>query len=320
MTTQNPSTSDALQIEFPPPVKTGGEIPVLPVPRVAFDLPGADTGSNTAYGATFQVCHSPRCGCTLVRADCAQLTPDGAAIPQSQRGFWVDVRERSLDMTAELKADPETLRLANHLLPRVSDASWQQLHDWFWAAKIEAIERADLADADINDLPDASDGLMVPFVEVFPLGLSLYFEFENALWGGDESYCVQQDCSCTQIVLLFPKFKDADGTVATSLGNLPALRYDYRSHATELLNPGPPGTPLTRELLAALKQAHPSLDIRLKLHHHMLQLLYARRRMADALLVNKQLSESLAIGPQKAGRNDPCPCGSGKKFKKCCGG
>ncbi|MFZ4072284.1 MAG: SEC-C metal-binding domain-containing protein [Caulobacterales bacterium] len=22
---------------------------------------------------------------------------------------------------------------------------------------------------------------------------------------------------------------------------------------------------------------------------------------------------------QKLGRNDPCPCGSGKKWKKCCG-
>ncbi|MEW8225794.1 MAG: SEC-C metal-binding domain-containing protein, partial [Candidatus Thiodiazotropha endolucinida] len=21
----------------------------------------------------------------------------------------------------------------------------------------------------------------------------------------------------------------------------------------------------------------------------------------------------------KVGRNDPCPCGSGKKYKKCCG-
>ncbi|HRD91345.1 MAG TPA: SEC-C metal-binding domain-containing protein, partial [Accumulibacter sp.] len=21
----------------------------------------------------------------------------------------------------------------------------------------------------------------------------------------------------------------------------------------------------------------------------------------------------------KVGRNDPCPCGSGRKFKKCCG-
>jgi len=23
---------------------------------------------------------------------------------------------------------------------------------------------------------------------------------------------------------------------------------------------------------------------------------------------------------QKTGRNEPCPCGSGRKFKKCCGG
>ncbi|WP_332842011.1 SEC-C metal-binding domain-containing protein [Parendozoicomonas callyspongiae] len=27
--------------------------------------------------------------------------------------------------------------------------------------------------------------------------------------------------------------------------------------------------------------------------------------------------EPLIKGP-KAGRNDPCPCGSGKKYKKCC--
>jgi hypothetical protein len=26
-----------------------------------------------------------------------------------------------------------------------------------------------------------------------------------------------------------------------------------------------------------------------------------------------------SVAPPKAGRNDPCPCGSGKKFKKCCG-
>jgi uncharacterized protein YecA (UPF0149 family) len=26
-----------------------------------------------------------------------------------------------------------------------------------------------------------------------------------------------------------------------------------------------------------------------------------------------------AAASQKVGRNDPCPCGSGKKYKKCCG-
>jgi preprotein translocase subunit SecA len=25
------------------------------------------------------------------------------------------------------------------------------------------------------------------------------------------------------------------------------------------------------------------------------------------------------LAAKKAGRNDPCPCGSGKKYKKCCG-
>ena len=30
-----------------------------------------------------------------------------------------------------------------------------------------------------------------------------------------------------------------------------------------------------------------------------------------------QLPEGIDLS--KVGRNDPCPCGSGKKFKKCCG-
>jgi preprotein translocase subunit SecA len=37
----------------------------------------------------------------------------------------------------------------------------------------------------------------------------------------------------------------------------------------------------------------------------------------------KLLKETKKVDPLKAkeepGRNDPCPCGSGKKFKKCCG-
>ena len=29
--------------------------------------------------------------------------------------------------------------------------------------------------------------------------------------------------------------------------------------------------------------------------------------------------ESEPVASSKLGRNDPCPCGSGKKYKKCCG-
>jgi len=34
--------------------------------------------------------------------------------------------------------------------------------------------------------------------------------------------------------------------------------------------------------------------------------------------VPEEIVQVVRSGP-KIGRNDPCPCGSGKKFKKCCG-
>ena len=34
--------------------------------------------------------------------------------------------------------------------------------------------------------------------------------------------------------------------------------------------------------------------------------------------IQKEVVQVVRNGP-KIGRNDPCPCGSGKKFKKCCG-
>ena len=45
-------------------------------------------------------------------------------------------------------------------------------------------------------------------------------------------------------------------------------------------------------------------------HHHHGHSLHGHSHRHGATLVRQ--------GP-KVGRNDPCPCGSGKKHKKCCG-
>lgn len=36
-------------------------------------------------------------------------------------------------------------------------------------------------------------------------------------------------------------------------------------------------------------------------------------------LYKEQKSSTTIVKPKKVGRNDPCPCGSGLKYKKCCG-
>jgi uncharacterized protein YecA (UPF0149 family) len=44
----------------------------------------------------------------------------------------------------------------------------------------------------------------------------------------------------------------------------------------------------------------------------------AQHKEHQQLMYFKQNPEASA-GMQKIGRNEPCPCGSGKKYKKCCG-
>lgn len=36
-------------------------------------------------------------------------------------------------------------------------------------------------------------------------------------------------------------------------------------------------------------------------------------------LYKLEKTSKTVVKPHKVGRNDPCPCGSGKKYKKCCG-
>ena len=43
-----------------------------------------------------------------------------------------------------------------------------------------------------------------------------------------------------------------------------------------------------------------------------------RKRMAQPVSTNVKKQKPIVKG-KKIGRNDPCPCGSGKKYKKCCG-
>jgi SWIM/SEC-C metal-binding protein len=42
-------------------------------------------------------------------------------------------------------------------------------------------------------------------------------------------------------------------------------------------------------------------------------------RPEDLSDLERMLNPPKSATSTKVGRNDPCPCGSGKKFKKCCG-
>ena len=65
---------------------------------------------------------------------------------------------------------------------------------------------------------------------------------------------------------------------------------------------------IARYKLDGVEQAHHELSDFKKIE--------GRWFFVDGKLVNEQ---PLRRSAPKVGRNDPCPCGSGKKYKKCCG-
>ena len=84
------------------------------------------------------------------------------------------------------------------------------------------------------------------------------------------------------------------------------------------------------ELESLEETTHIELDINLeKLYYNMLEAkaswLYTLKQWDNILTkekrveIKKEYNRGRIAVSNKVGRNEPCPCGSGKKYKKCCG-
>lgn len=222
-------------------------------------------------------------------------------------------KTKSLVRGSDSTGDPAFERLDGIVRTQLADADRQELREWFFAEKLELIHTTPTSEIDVQDLPDASSGEMIGFIDVFPCGLAFNFPFDNERWAVDDQYCVQPRCSCSETILSFLRLVDSSGVRTRKISAPPSFRYNYRTHETKPLSNWPATGP--KDLLSALKASSPKLDEHLRLRHLILQSLYARQVIER---IKSRLGSLPAALRPKIGRNDPCPCGSGRKYKHCC--
>jgi uncharacterized protein len=75
------------------------------------------------------------------------------------------------------------------------------------------------------------------------------------------------------------------------------------------------GEPGLNYLCAAYKKFFRHVDPHMRFMSDQL-----RRRQAPANVMRWVHEQDVHAAMAAAGRNDPCPCGSGRKYKRCCGG
>jgi hypothetical protein len=159
-------------------------------------------------------------------------------------------------------------------------------------------------------LADWSPGELVSHLHAFPGIEPLILHDGDHTWLFEDLHCIDPACACTDVRLVIHKLPRGDAGAnkafaGTFVTRLPSLRVTEAEPETDVLPDAASLVAPWQRLSAERPNLAEQLDAR-------------RRRM-------KTLRPPVPSGPAPArrrvapGRNDPCPCGSGKKWKKCCG-
>jgi hypothetical protein len=263
------------------------------------------------YGLEARMCPSPVCQCERVELRCFPETEERSPESSGPVCLDMDLQRCAIANFQQLKADPASIEMAKAVANEISQADWNRLRSFYLGAKRDLTERADPDQLDADFPPEvlAGEGSMVGYYEILPYARSIEFTLGTQRWLLDDQHCVCADCSCQEAVLSFIELRL--GTPPSDAGIEPALsiRYAYDTGQIEPLSGAEDSEWSGQAFVDALKEALPDLDTVLAQRQALLRRLYRRALRR----------KTIRLQAPQPGRNDPCPCGSGKKYKKCCG-
>jgi len=268
------------------------------------------------FATAVHVCSDPCCDCTDVRFYCVPDSPAGqeGTVRQNPWVFALDAAKRRISDLRREDAHTSSGQLARAMVRELTSQDWDALWQHLVGVKRAQAEHGDLdtfSPAFRNEM-FAGDGTMVTYREIFPFDEGFPCATDQVEWRVDDHHCVNPRCSCCRPVLSF--LRVSRGAGRRTAREVAAADYDYTSATFEATMVPAADAPPLGELVGLLRHAHADLDRRLEQRHKRLRALFKR-----AMERRKKDPPAPPALRRKAGRNDPCPCGSGKKFKRCCG-
>lgn len=270
--------------------------------------------AGTTFSVKLTMCQSPACQCTDITFSCSPLAelPVFALPPLT---FSLDIEERCVKQRDEYSLSSQALSLADGLIAEMSEENWNDLCRHFYTYKEMKSEEVDCATLYAPFPPETmmDPSLMVGYKDILPFAKAFPFMLGTARWLVDEQYCINPDCACRDVFFEFLRIDlplEGNACVAQQL----TATYDSHRDIFKPLTTPWPETPVLETLTKALRKAHPNLAAEIRKRRTTLRTLYQKARTRE------HRDASTSAGPtRKAGPNDPCLCGSGKKYKKCCG-
>ncbi|WP_110926239.1 SEC-C metal-binding domain-containing protein [Bacillus massiliglaciei] len=155
------------------------------------------------------------------------------------------------------------------------------------------------------------DGKAIKYLDAFGTqdGIALKSKYEGKTYWIYDYYCMHPNCKCNEVYLEFVEEKQNKDAAVQHFGvRIPFGDGNYviedynlaKAKATEIVE-------------ETLKYSEGVFDLFKQRYNQM------KEKGQQIIIDHANAQRQPYVNTEVTGRNEPCPCGSGKKFKKCCG-
>lgn len=268
-----------------------------------------EPGGSRLLVSKVDACTTPGCDCRDIGLRAITIEADDSFDPATLSSdallakFATEPMEARLDIdTGNVAPDdyegrmPLSAEWIEYVQAQVDGELLDVLHEkWLHGKGMKSVPKTDWEPRD--------PGSLVGWYEAHPADRpDIYLDDHDGAFIAEDLFCVKPTCTCDEAVVAFTPAKVASaqdvGSIRLRISTLEVLERRVEASDASLLD----------RLWLAFSARHRRLSARLgQRNKQMVELASGRSRSAPVR------------STPRAGRNEPCPCGSGKKYKRCCG-
>lgn len=259
------------------------------------------------YECSLLFCDNPVCSCGTVYLNLTPAQHQDSSVSSHQ--VEIDINQTKLGYQDEKKVPREVLQFARSLLSKFDKADFQFLWETYFTYKNKISEEAplDSIDAHFDYHEIEKNGFMSSYNHVLPYGDRMFVIMNGVTYIIFDHYCLLPDCPCTSTnLIIFAAVSEPEKAGK----ELCSMTLNYQEQLWGPLKEKTFSVPM-KNFKSAIEEQIPDFYKSLLNRHIKLKGIYAHCK-------KKHFAPQQPLQVPKIGRNDPCPCGSGKKYKKCC--
>ena len=263
---------------------------------------------NNGLRAEFsdQYCTNPACDCSTVGLEFNEVNEDGNS---NKKLFSFSLDTHTWEVS-NIKMQNANVVFEGLIKEFVTDLD-TSLKDKFRAQVKKSKERGEDGVLNWFDDLDLHSGTCFGYSEVYGDSDTekFFFEYKDQKYFVDDQYCTGPKCKCNEVVLSFIEIiPDRDRLETQFALKVPLGTGDYEIEGLNNMD-----SDEIKQIFIRYMEHIRDKGVLKKRYTRMKE--FGKKR----LMRQKPKQETPQAISSKVGRNDPCLCGSGKKYKKCCG-